>query len=130
MPIIQMVGMLLNNTLLNFDISLNICIMLDFGIGNSLALAVLLYMCSIIFLFCKWHRIIIIANFINLVIAIVDKLYVIPIKDIQLLLSYYIVSSIFIIIAIYNHVKTNKKNNKRYECEIKDSQRFINRVDK
>lgn len=65
-PIIQMVGMLFNNILYCFSDIYIISYILDFIIGNSITTTFLLYVCSYVFGFCKWHRFIITANIINL----------------------------------------------------------------
>lgn len=85
-PIIQMVGMLFNNILYCFSDIYIISYILDFIIGNSITTTFLLYVCSYVFGFCKWHRFIITANIINLLIANLDAYYRIPISDIQLLI--------------------------------------------
>ena len=109
----QMVGMLLNNTLYYFDLMGRYVYLLDFLCGNSLCCTVLLYICSITFGFCKWHKLIITANLINIIISNIDAIYRIPISDLELLLSYFIVATIFIILAIYNKfVYKNEKCHK------------------
>lgn len=64
-----MVGMLFNNILYCFSDIYIISYILDFIIGNSITTTFLLYVCSYVFGFCKWHRFIITANIINLLIA-------------------------------------------------------------
>ena len=39
-----------------------------------------------------------------------DSIYRLPLSDIQLLLSYYIVYSVFIIVATINHVRHNERD--------------------
>lgn len=102
-----MAGMLINNTLYHLEVPY-ISIVLDFTIGNSYITTFLLYVCNVIFGFCKWHRIIITANFININIAFIDSSITLPITDIQLLSLYYIVVSIAIIIITINHIKNAK----------------------
>lgn len=80
-----MVGMLFNNILYCFSDIYIISYILDFIIGNSITTTFLLYVCSYVFSFCKWHRFIITANIINLLIANLDAYYRIPISDIQVL---------------------------------------------
>lgn len=108
MPIIQMVGMLFNNTLYYAYDTYTTSYIIDFLVGNSVITTLLLYVCSYTFGFCKYYRIIITANFINVLIAVADATVALPISDIKLLLTYYIIASIFIIIATYTHVKQNK----------------------
>lgn len=120
-PVIQMAGMLVNNTMYHFNINVDYDYIIDFLFRNSFANTIVLYVISITFGFCKWHRVIILANFINIVIANVDRIYNIPISDIQLLCSYYIVAAIAIITITYYHVKDNKKHIKQNEFEDKDT---------
>ena len=109
----QMMGLLINNTLYYFNIVGKHIYVLDFILGNSIITTLLLYVCSITFKFCNWHRLIITANFINIVIANIDVLYRIPISNLELLVSYYLVSIVFIIIALYNKfIYKNEKCNK------------------
>ena len=70
-----MVGMLFNNILYCFSDIYIISYILDFIIGNSITTTFLLYVCSYVFGFCKWHRFIITANIINLLIANLDAYY-------------------------------------------------------
>lgn len=91
-----MVGMLFNNILYCFSDIYIISYILDFIIGNSITTTFLLYVCSYVFGFCKWHRFIITANIINLLIANLDAYYRIPISDIQLLIVYH-----FIVLKMY-----------------------------
>lgn len=51
-----MVGMLFNNILYCFSDIYIISYLLDFIIGNSITTTFLLYVCSYVFGFCKWHR--------------------------------------------------------------------------
>lgn len=57
-----MVGMLFNNILYCFSDIYIISYILDFIIGNSITTTFLLYVCSYVFGFCKWHRFIITAH--------------------------------------------------------------------
>ena len=102
-----MAGMLLNNTLYYFDIDYFTYIT-DFAIGNSIITTFLLYVCSYVFNFCIWHRLIITANFINICIAIVDTIILLPISDVQLLIIYYTISVIFISISTITHINKKK----------------------
>lgn len=60
--------------------------------------------------FCNWHRIIITANLANSIIANIAIHTNIPVTDIELLSSYYIVAGIFILLAARSHVKEAIKN--------------------
>jgi hypothetical protein len=112
MPTIQLVGMLVNNTLYKYDVNLEFDYIGDFLLDNSIANITILYVCSYTFGFCKWHRHIIMANLVNVIIATIDKVFIIPITDMELLCSYYVIAGIFIIIAARSHVK-DIQNDKR-----------------
>ena len=72
MPIIQMVAMLLNNTMYCFDVYTKMYYLLGYLAGNSIMTTILLYVCSYVFKFCSWYRLIVTANLINLTLGIVD----------------------------------------------------------
>lgn len=107
-----MIGMLFNNILYCFSNIYIISYLLDFVIGNSITTTFLLYVCSYVFGFCKWHRFIITANIINILIANLDAYYRIPISDIQLLIVYHFVAALFICISTYIHIKNNRDERK------------------
>ena len=88
-------------------------------IGNSIITTLLLYVCSYVFQFCIWHRLIITANFINVFIASIDVIYGIPITDGQLLVIYYFIASIFIAISTIIHI--NKNQNEYKTKNIKEA---------
>ncbi len=115
----QMTGMLVNNTFYYFDIYNRYSYCLDFMIGNSIITTLLLYVCSYVFQFCIWHRLIITANFINVFIASIDVIYGIPITDGQLLVIYYFIASIFIAISTIIHI--NKNQNEYKTKNIKEA---------
>lgn len=108
-PIMQMVGMLVNNTLYCFDVITKTYYIVNYFIGNSIITTILLYICSYVFKFCNWYRLVITANLINMSIGVIDILYTIPITDIQLLLSYYSVCVLFLFIIILNKFKCSKR---------------------
>lgn len=117
-PIIQLIGMLINNSLYTYDINIEFDYIGDFLLGNSIVNISMLYVCSFTFGFCNWHRHIITANLINIIIATIDKVFHIPVTDIELLSSYYVIAGIFIIIAARSHVK-DIQNDKRKDKKAK-----------
>lgn len=102
MPIIMMIGMLGNNLCYYFDIGGRWVFFFNFIFGNSLITSILLYVCSYTFGLCSWHRLVITANLINVLIASLDVIYGIPITNLQLLALYYIVAAIFLLIILFN----------------------------
>lgn len=104
-----MAGMLLNNIFYYIEVDRRISYILDFTIGNSIINTFLIYICSYVFNFCVWHRLIITANIVNLIIANIDVIVGLPVSDIKLLIIYHIVAAIFIIIATVSHIHNKKK---------------------
>ena len=101
MPIIQMVGMLSNNIFYYLNIYRSVCYCLDFTLGNSITTSFLLYVCSNLFGFCNWHRLIITSNLVNILIAYIDVIFTIPISNLELLILYFIIYLIFLFIIVY-----------------------------
>ena len=93
--------LIFNNLLFYFNVFNEFCYIIDFVIGNSLITTFLLFVCSYMFGFCNWHRLIIISNFVNLTIANVDAIIGIPVSDLGLILLYIIVYMIFLFIIVY-----------------------------
>lgn len=100
-----MLAILLNNTIYCFTDNYDAAYMIDFFTGNSILANIFLIMISVRFNYCIWHRIIICGNIANSTIAMTDAIFTIPISDMKLLLSYYIVAAIFVLLAAYTHIK-------------------------
>lgn len=100
LPLLQMFSMILNNTLYLLSDNFKYIKLLDFVIGNSLVSTILLYVCSIIFNYCSWHRLLITANFINLVIAALDYIINFNVTNLSLILIYITIDFIFIMLCI------------------------------
>lgn len=113
MPITQMVGMLINNTLFYFDIVTKAYYLFNYLTGNSLITTSLLYVCSYLFKFCNWYRLIVTANFINITITILYIYINPPITDFQLLVLYYTISVLFIFIIIIKKFKCNERKSSK-----------------
>ena len=109
MPIIQMVAMLLNNTMYCFDVYTKMYYLLGYLAGNSIMTTILLYVCSYVFKFCSWYRLIVTANLINLTLGIVDIYIKTPMSDFELLVSYYTICVLFLFIIVINKFRCNKK---------------------
>lgn len=95
--------MLINNSLYTYDINIEFDYIGDFLLGNSIVNISMLYVCSFTFGFCNWHRHIITANLINIIIATIDKVFHIPVTDIELLSSYYVIARPFIARVVNNN---------------------------
>ena len=111
-PIIQMVGIILTNTCCYFNVCNEFCYLLNFFIGNSTITTILLLVCSYLFKFCNWYKLIVISNFIIIIISTIDIIFTIPVTNFQLLMIYYIVYLIFILIIIIKKFKCNERKSK------------------
>lgn len=109
-PIIQMVGMFINN--INYLIlGLYDSYIIDYIIGNSFVTTFLLLICSYVFKFCNWYRYIIITNFINITIANIDTIFYLNINNIQMFILINIINMLGISLSLYNKLK-----NKHEKC--------------
>ncbi|WP_291625591.1 hypothetical protein [Clostridium sp.] len=100
LPLLQMFSMILNNILYLLSDNFKYIKLLDFVIGNSLVSTILLYVCSITFNYCNWHRLLITANFINLLIAALDYIINFNVTNLSLILIYITIDFLFIILCI------------------------------
>lgn len=109
--------MLVSNTIYYFGISTKFYYILSYLTGNSILTITLLYICSYVFKFCNWHRFIITGNLVNVSTVIIDVIIGIPISSKELLILYYIIATIFSLIAIYSkfhcHECTNKETSSK-----------------
>lgn len=112
LPVIQMAGFLFNNTMYCYYDTYELSYILDFILGNTIINTILLYIISYIFKFCNWYRLIVTANFINLLVASYDANWRLPVEDMILLCIYYIVATIFISTAAYIHIKYDRNKTK------------------
>lgn len=120
MPVIQMAGIFIANILFYFNVCKILVFILSFLLGNSLIISLILLIANRLFGFCKWHRIIIVSNCINILIDFIDKTIHIPISNLELLMLYSFTSIFFLIIALIYKFKC-----KKYETSIEDiSQRI------
>lgn len=109
LPIIQLINILVTNTIY-FILGDNILsIILDYVFGVNIINTITLLICSYTFNFCKWHRALIFCNIINVSIGLIDEFISIPINNLQLLLLYYLIVSITLIIIIKLNLYNEKK---------------------
>ena len=106
-PVIQMAGILLNNIIFSLGCHTE-SKALDFILGNSVITTICLYVCSCTFGFCNWHRLLIVANLINILLASIDCFELICPTNFQKILSYFTIDIIFILIIIINKFKCKK----------------------
>jgi hypothetical protein len=111
MPIMQMVGILIGNTFCYFDVFNTMRLIITYLLGGNFIHIILFYIASYTFKFCNWYRYIITCNLFTITIVQYDLMIGIPISDKQLLLSYYIVATIFSLLAIYSKFHCYVKSN-------------------
>lgn len=98
-PVIQMAGILVNNLLYSLESS-KINLIIDFIFGNSITATLLFYICSYIFRFCNWHRLVITCNLVNISLVSIDGIIGFPTTNTQQLLMFLTIDIIFILIII------------------------------
>ena len=81
---------------------------IDVFIGNSVGTTIALLVASYTFGFCKWHRLVIFANFVNLMLILLDVMFNFNVTNIQRIISYFTIDIIFILIIIINKFKCKK----------------------
>lgn len=98
-----MAGIYLLNTILSyFTIDIPV---LSYISGTSLFNLIFLYLSSIVFKFCKYHRMFIHYITINWVLNIIDYYIRIPISNRDLFLRYMIIAGISLFIILYLYIK-------------------------
>lgn len=122
MPISQLMGIFVANTLFCFNICNWLAYIIRFLLGNSLIVTIFLLLASYLFGFCKWHRIIIYSNLINISIELIDKIFHIPISNLEILVLYSTISILFIFVALYYKFKC-----KNHETSIENISQRIER---
>lgn len=106
-PLMQLVCFLLSNTIALLDFDIRYCYMLDFVVGNSLLATIFVYLISKRLYFPSWHRALIAVNFINCSIAFIDaNIHTLPLSNMQLYLTYYIVPTLCIAFVIVEQINT------------------------
>ena len=99
-PVMQMAGILVNNILYCCSLFDNYTIIFDFILGNSVLCSILFYICSYIFRFCAWHRLIITANLINTFIVLLDYIFVFDISNLSSILIYFTIDLLFLLLIL------------------------------
>lgn len=97
---------------------------MNYMLGNSVITTILLIVCSYLFKYCNWYRLIVISNLLVLSISTIDNLFRIPINNLELLILYYVTYMIFIFIIIIIKFKCNEKVSKE---SIVERTKFNNR---
>lgn len=95
------------NSILSY-IGIDITVLSYIG-GTSLLPIIFLYLTSYVFNFCIYHRMFLHYIVITDCINIYDYYIGIPLKDLQMLCLYMIVTGIFLFLILYLYVKNHKK---------------------
>lgn len=106
-PIIQLCCFLLSNLIATFDGNIYYCYALDFCTGNSFLFTLFLFFLSLRLGFPLYHRLLIVANLINLSIAFCEaNIYSIPAASYLMFYCYYwIAPSLCLLVILFNHIK-------------------------
>lgn len=107
-PIIIAAIVLLNAILARFDVYVD---ELNYIAGTSFLTLIPIYISSIVYKFCKYHRMFIHYILTHKIVATIDMYIGIPLEDGMLLLLYLIIAGIFAFLALYLHQKYGGRKN-------------------
>ena len=107
-PIIIAAIVLLNAILARFDVYVD---ELNHIAGTSFLTLIPMYISSIVYKFCKYHRMFIHYILTHKIVATIDMYIGIPLEDGMLLLLYLIIAGIFAFLALYLHQKYGGRKN-------------------
>lgn len=107
-PIIIAAIVLLNAILARFDLYID---ELNYIAGTSFLTLIPMYISSIVYKFCKYHRMFIHYILTHKIVATIDIYIGIPLEDGMLLLLYLIIAGIFAFLALYLHQKYGGRKN-------------------
>ena len=109
-PIVQMMGILVNNVIYIINYNTMMAYAIDYSIGTSLDVFVLLYLISYTFKFCLWHRLIITSNLFSSLIALYDSYANTSRPDNITIIMVWIINCFFIILATLSHLREKQKD--------------------
>ena len=107
-PIIIAAIVLLNAILARFDLYID---ELNYIAGTSFLTLIPMYISSIVYKFCKYHRMFIHYILTHKIVATINMYIGIPLDDGMLLLLYLIIAGIFAFLALYLHQKYGGRKN-------------------
>lgn len=107
-PIIIAAIVLLNAILARFDVYVD---ELNYIASTSFLTLIPMYISSIVYKFCKYHRMFIHYILTHKIVATIDMYIGIPLEDGMLLLLYLIIAGIFAFLALYLHQKYGGRKN-------------------
>lgn len=103
-----MAGILLSNILFIFNNEGYITRVIDFLIGNNIITTFLLYICSNLFGFCKWHRLTITANLCSILFIMIKFIFNLELSNLSLILTIFNIDLTFLIIILIYNFKCKK----------------------
>lgn len=113
LPMLISLFYLLNTILTYYNIDL---IFISFLASVSILPLMFMYLCSIVFKYCFYHRMFLHYILICNIITYLDYRFILPLNDFEMLMLYIIITGISLFLILYNYVKINKrtitKNNK------------------
>ena len=101
-PIIIAFIVLINAILVRYDLYIE---ELSYIAGTSFLTLIPMYISSIVYKFCKYHRMFIHYILTYKIVATIDMYIGIPLDDSNLLILYLIIAGIFAFLALYLHQK-------------------------
>ena len=107
-PILIALGVLIDSILSYFDIY---CDEINYFVGTSFFTLIPMYISSIVYKFCKYHRMFIHYILTHKIVASVDMYIGIPLNDGYMLLMYLIIAGIFAFLTLYYHQKYGGRSN-------------------
>lgn len=107
-PIIIAAIVLLNAILARLDVYVD---ELNYIAGTNFLTLIPMYISSIVYKFCKYHRMFIHYILTHKIVATIDMYIGIPLEDGMLLLLYLIIAGIFAFLALYLHQKYGGRKN-------------------
>ena len=109
MPMIISLAYLLNTLSAFYNIDIPVLSLL---FGVSLLPLIFMYLCSVIFKFCLYHRVFLHYILINDILNIIDYYYKLPINDCVFISLYLIITCITLFIALYDYQRNKKSARK------------------
>lgn len=106
MPVLVCITYILNTGLSYFYIDVPLLSTLS---GVSVITILLMYLCSYVFNFCSWHRLLIHYITLNAILDNVDYYIGIPLKSVDIYLIHIILLGILILGLAYDHIKVIKR---------------------
>ena len=103
LPMLISIFYLINTVLTYFGIDL---IVISFVSSVSILPLIFMYLCSVVFKFCFYHRMFLHYILICNIVTYLDYTFHLPLSEFSLLMLYMIITGISLFIILYNYVST------------------------